>query len=453
MDHQYDVIVVGAGFAGATAARECATRGLRTLVLEGRDRLGGRTWTTRLSDGELIEIGGTYVHWLQPHTWSEITRYGLDGDVVRGGEDPEWVLSPKGDGLAWSPIDDHLVREKALLERVFEESWAALPRPYDPLAGGERVAELDQMSVRDRLDELDLSADDDAFLVSLFGTEANADVAEASFLGLMRWWAPAGHGYDAMSEAVFAYKLKHGTVSLLEAMLADGGAEVRLSSPVTTIVQDDAGVEVTCAGGDTFSAAAVVVATSTGVWPHLDVQPALSPDRVEAARDGMQVRHASKTIVVLRGEARRFYAQPRAGHPIGLMWTTRLRNDDEQVAVLFGSPAMRDADDAAAVEAAIKDLLPHVEVAEMISGTYYDDDDLARGGWPLLKRGYLTRYAPHERFAEPEGRLVFATADIAKLWGSFIDGAIETGLRAGRQARQLVESDAGAAAQTSAPTA
>ena len=48
MSHDYDVIVVGAGFAGATAARECATRGLRTLVLEGRDRVGGRTWTSAL---------------------------------------------------------------------------------------------------------------------------------------------------------------------------------------------------------------------------------------------------------------------------------------------------------------------------------------------------------------------------------------------------------------------
>ncbi len=41
----YDVIVVGGGFAGVTAARECALRGRSVLLLEARDRLGGRTWS------------------------------------------------------------------------------------------------------------------------------------------------------------------------------------------------------------------------------------------------------------------------------------------------------------------------------------------------------------------------------------------------------------------------
>jgi len=43
MPERYDVIVVGGGFAGVTAARECALQGRRTLLLEARDRLGGRT--------------------------------------------------------------------------------------------------------------------------------------------------------------------------------------------------------------------------------------------------------------------------------------------------------------------------------------------------------------------------------------------------------------------------
>ena len=44
----HDVIVVGGGFAGVTAAREAALRGRSVLLLEARDRLGGRTWTRRL---------------------------------------------------------------------------------------------------------------------------------------------------------------------------------------------------------------------------------------------------------------------------------------------------------------------------------------------------------------------------------------------------------------------
>ena len=67
-----DVIVIGGGFAGVTTAREAALAGRDVLLLEARDRLGGRTWTAPWHD-EQIEYGGGWVHWHQPHTWSEIT--------------------------------------------------------------------------------------------------------------------------------------------------------------------------------------------------------------------------------------------------------------------------------------------------------------------------------------------------------------------------------------------
>jgi nicotine oxidoreductase len=113
-------------------------------VLEGRDRVGGRTHTAQLSNGEVVEIGGTWVHWIQPHTWSEITRYGLEGDVVDRGELPERVLSPQGNGLGWSSYEEHAQRERRLAERAFEQSRMVLPRPWDPLHPREAIAALDQ---------------------------------------------------------------------------------------------------------------------------------------------------------------------------------------------------------------------------------------------------------------------------------------------------------------------
>ncbi|MGE0068338.1 MAG: FAD-dependent oxidoreductase, partial [Solirubrobacterales bacterium] len=47
MDEKVDAVVVGAGFAGLTVARELSRRGHATLVLEARDRIGGRTWTDK----------------------------------------------------------------------------------------------------------------------------------------------------------------------------------------------------------------------------------------------------------------------------------------------------------------------------------------------------------------------------------------------------------------------
>jgi monoamine oxidase len=72
----HDVIVIGGGFAGLTAARELRKSGRSVLVLEGRNRLGGRTWTSQLA-GTDIELGGAYVHWFQPHVFAEMTRYGI----------------------------------------------------------------------------------------------------------------------------------------------------------------------------------------------------------------------------------------------------------------------------------------------------------------------------------------------------------------------------------------
>ena len=72
----HDAVVVGAGFAGLTAARELSRHGLSVHIVEARDRIGGRTWLDRRL-GRDLEIGGTWVHWTQPHVWAEMTRYGL----------------------------------------------------------------------------------------------------------------------------------------------------------------------------------------------------------------------------------------------------------------------------------------------------------------------------------------------------------------------------------------
>lgn len=70
------VIVIGGGFCGVTAARELRGRGHKVVLLEARNRLGGRTFTADFA-GEPADLGGTWVHWLQPHVWSEIQRYGM----------------------------------------------------------------------------------------------------------------------------------------------------------------------------------------------------------------------------------------------------------------------------------------------------------------------------------------------------------------------------------------
>jgi len=76
----YDTIIIGAGYTGLTAARDLTNSGLNVLLLEARDRIGGRTWTSTI-DGHQYEIGGQYVLWGQPNLWRELSRYSLQQDI------------------------------------------------------------------------------------------------------------------------------------------------------------------------------------------------------------------------------------------------------------------------------------------------------------------------------------------------------------------------------------
>ena len=131
-----DVIVVGGGFAGVTAAREAALRGRSVLLLEARDRLGGRTWSSEW-DGIPVEYGGAWVHWHQPHTWSEITRAGLRVELSAEAERAHW----------W--VDDERRRERSPSETPSPSEAgtasstgvrAALPNPHDPLFALDELA-------------------------------------------------------------------------------------------------------------------------------------------------------------------------------------------------------------------------------------------------------------------------------------------------------------------------
>ena len=87
-----------------------------------------------------------------------------------------------------------------------------------------------------------------------------------------------------------------------------------------------------------------------------------------------------------------------------------------------------DAGDPAFVQRALAELLPGYEV---VAATAHDwvADEFSRGTWAIHRPGWYTRH--HAEMRRPEGRIAFAGSDLADGWSGFIDGAIESGLRAG----------------------
>ena len=173
-----DVIVIGAGLAGLTAARDLHEAGRRVVVLEARDRLGGRTWTGTLPGTDVqVEWGGTWIHpGSPPAADAAIERYGL-------GKEPS--LRPAS--FAWS-VDGHL--------HVGPDALTRMAAAADEIEG--RTA-----SIRERLERLgadgDLSslADLDVSIAAWLGSQALSPEAEAavlSYAGAMSGSDPARIG-------------------------------------------------------------------------------------------------------------------------------------------------------------------------------------------------------------------------------------------------------------------
>jgi monoamine oxidase len=100
MDNTHDVLVVGAGMAGLTAGRALAEAGLKVLVVEAQDRIGGRIWTRHVGD-EAIELGAEFIHGRPPELWALIEEAGLE-TYERGGAQlcfDDGALSDCGDEM------------------------------------------------------------------------------------------------------------------------------------------------------------------------------------------------------------------------------------------------------------------------------------------------------------------------------------------------------------------
>jgi monoamine oxidase len=125
----------------------------------------------------------------------------------------------------------------------------------------------------------------------------------------------------------------------------------------------------------------------------------------------------------------------RPGHPFGYLATDELFEDGTQLLIGFGFDAARcDPSDRVQLQRQLDAILPGYE---LLDATAHDwlSDEFSQGTWAIHRPGWYEHH--HAAMRRLDGRVVLAGSDLADGWAGFIDGAIESGLRAGRRAVAL----------------
>jgi len=425
----HDVIVIGGGFAGVTAAREAALRGRSVLLLEARERLGGRTWRGEWQ-GWPVEYGGAWVHWHQPHTWSELTRAGLRVEVSGDAQLAGWYV---GEDRRSGSIEQRDAIARRGWDRFVDGVREALPAPHDPTAALGALARFDRLSIADRLHELALSDEERDVLTAELESLAHAPLDQAGAVSVLRWHALSGYSLELTQFTGGRVTIVGGTSTLLGAIASDAPFERLLGAVVSAVRMDGDRVEVETRDGTVFAARAVVVAVPLNALGQIEFAPALPEDQQRAIALG-QASRGIKIFIHARGEPL-VQNSIRPGHPFGYLGTDALNGDGSQLLIGFGIDAERcDAADLAGVQHQLEAIIPGYQA---LGATAHDwlADVLSRGTWAIHKPGWYEHH--HAAMQRIEGRIVLAGSDIANGWAGFIDGAIESGLRAGARAAAL----------------
>jgi pseudooxynicotine dehydrogenase len=429
----YDVIVIGGGFCGVTTARECRHGGYRVLVLEARNRLGGRTFTADFN-GRPVDMGGTWVHWSQPHVWSEIRRSGLTLRETRGAAADKLIVhTSKNDivTLSNAKIGAEVERTTAA---YMGDSRAILPLPHDPF-GSDEYRKVDRISARERL--ASLKGISRLYRDILDGNLAGCGhnyTDKFAWIEMVRWYALPGHNVTDMDDASSRYHLQDGTASLLNALMAEGKPELRLGTPVRRVIQAKDHITVVTNSGEELRAKAVVSTVPLNVLRDIDWQPVLAEGKLQASRE-THAGFGTKLHAVIEGDYGDFGGVAPSQFALNSLLTEGIEDGHTHVIGFGPDPALLDVNDTEAVEKAVRLFIPDAKVIRTF-GYQWTLDPYSKGTWCTLRPGMWSKYL--RELQQPRDRLIFASADWANGWRGFIDGAIEQGLEAGRRVNALL---------------
>lgn len=436
-----DVVIIGAGLSGLSAARRLSAAGKSVAVLEARDRVAGRNLGATFGNGVTIEMGGQWVGPTQDAVLALIDELGLQ--TYRSYDTGEAITYYDGAGHRYADetfgiADDDLTE----VGRI----WAAI----NALADGVELATPWTTSGADDLDRQTF----DQWLV----TETTNSVAIRFF----RFIVPALFSAESFELSLlhFLFYMKSGTsLELLlsttggaqesrvvggthrisERMAEDLGAAVRLNTAVSGVSQSGDGVVVSFDGGE-IAADHVVVAIPQTLAGRLRYSPPLP-----SARDAVtQQFPAGSVIKVNVAYSTPFWREDGLNGMVMSLddtFNVVLDNspDDGSCGVLVGFLEGRHARAAADLtaqqrrEIIVGDLVKYfgeraADPLEIIEQDW-NAEQFTRGCYGgRLAAGVWTNYG--KAVSAPVGRIHWAGAETSDIWNGYMDGAVRSGYRA-----------------------
>ena len=446
-----DVVVVGAGLAGLVAARRLVAAGRSVIVLEARDRVGGRVWNYDLGHGRVFERGGQFIGPTQDHI-AQLARelhvgtfpvyddgddvYVADGERLTYSDRGPFGTAPPDPAIA-SQLASLVLGVDALSTKVpVDAPWAA---PNATALDGQTLqGYLDDQSASPRLQQVTAAA-----LRAIFAAEAR----ELSMLFALFYTAASGdkdhpgtfqRNFNTRAGAQ-ASRLIGGSQIVPLTLAAQLGARVVLSSPVRSITQARGQVTVV-SDRLTVSARRAVVAIPPTLAGRIHYDPILPP-----GRDGLTQRYGPGTLIKVAAVYDRPFWRTHGltGQAVATGFPISISYDDSppggRPGVLFGFVGGDNARryrtlPAAERRRAVLSQLDLFFGAEARRPSHIVETDWSAQPWTrgcpvgIPAVGSFVAYGPHLR--EPVGHIHWAGTETATYWNGYMDGAVSSGQRA-----------------------
>jgi monoamine oxidase len=429
-----DVVVVGAGLAGLTAARELRRHKVKVSVVEARDRVGGRTLDHPLGGGHVAEGGGQWVGRTQTAIVGLAKELGVETfpAYAKG----KTVVALGGARITVGERDESedLRRAREALEAMAKE--VPLANPW----AAKKAAEWDKLTVGDWL-KANAKRSETREEIGLEVETALGPPARTSLLWFLFYLRSAG-GLRQLAAGAQELRLKGGPQSVSKKIAADLGEDLVLSSPVKK-VEHGGGRVVVDSARVKVSAKRAVVAMSPADARRIEFDPALPAARAGLAK-GWVGEPAFKANVVYpkpfwRDDGLSGLALADRG-PVAVTFDNSPPDGSRGVIVAFLEPRRLPQEAAARRKAVVADLVALFGKAAAEPLDYFEMDWAAEkwtaGCVAPLPPGLLTEFGPALR--EPVGRLHWAGTETSEVWCGYMDGAVRSGRRVAEEVRKAL---------------